>query len=125
MAENIMNDTSDAALAAAEQAAAQAGFPRFTWLRKEATARHGATMSGAFDLARSFLHGNAALLEILEDQDFDCPERSFGTGRKGDLVRFLVTVNELAADRLAELCDDINDEADKAVAAAVDFDTRR
>lgn len=128
MAGPIMTDTSAPSLAAeiaAEQAAERAGFPRFTWLRKTATARHGNSTSSALDLARSFLHGNAALLEILESQDFDRPERNFGVGRKGDLVRFLVTVNELAADRMAELCDEINDEADKAVAAAADSDARR
>ena len=38
------------------------------WLTYAAAARHGAVMSEAFNLARSILHGNAAMIEIVEDQ---------------------------------------------------------
>lgn len=96
---------------AAENHAESVGFSGFSWLHAEAISRHGSSMSSAFDLARSLLHGNATLLEILEDQDFGRTDQNFGVGRKGDLMRFLVTANQLAAARMAELCDDINTEA--------------
>ncbi len=107
--------------AAAEEELARKGFEPFTWLNDAAEARHGPAMSEAFNLARDFLHGNAALLELYEDQDLCPSNRPFGNGRKGDFLRFLVSANRLAGVRIGELCDRVNEDAAKSR----DFEARR
>lgn len=114
MAESIIADPSTKfvaatqAEAAAEEAQERRGFREFSWLTDAAVARHGPKMSAAFNIARSVLHGNAAMLEILEDQGMGAADRAFGIGRTGDVMRMLVTFNQLAADRIAEACDEVN-----------------
>lgn len=131
MAKTIIADSTEARVERAPEASRKQeelethGFKAFSWLGEAEEARHGKPMTEAFNLARSLLHGNAALLELLEDENLIRRDRPLGIARTGDLMRFLVTVNDLANHRMAELHDEIAEEVKTAQTILTDFEARR